>query len=359
MKPKYLVLALSLALAPLTALAADNDLSIPGGGFYANNTSVLVGQTVKLYGTVNNLGTVDTEATAVCKAGASLVNMKSLSARSGGASEEVWFTWTPVSPGTYTLSLNVALDGSITDPNPGDNYAEVQIFVDGDNDNDGIGDTVDPDDDNDGVPDTEDGYPLDPTRTHDSDGDGQDDTVDSDDDNDGLFDWEDTAQGTSPTNYDTDGDGVNDKDDAFPTDPNRTEGEIAIPIKPATPAGQVLGIEDITENETTNNMGRATSDELDENGRVLGMETSTDEIYDEHSTNTIALESKSMYNIGDEAQKVDGEVLGLLSWPNWLWLLALISSLGAFIFFLIWRKRKKDEEDESGEDKKAGKKSKE
>jgi hypothetical protein len=198
MKPKYLLLALSLLLAPIAANAADNDLSIPGGGFYANDASVLVGQTVKLYGTVNNLGTVDTEATAVCKAGASLVNMKSLSARSGGASEEVWFTWTPVSPGTYTLSLNVALDGNITDPNLGDNYAEVQIFVDGDNDNDGIGDTEDPDDDNDGVPDTEDDYPLDPTKSHDTDGDGQDDSVDSDDDNDGLFDWEDTAQGTSP-----------------------------------------------------------------------------------------------------------------------------------------------------------------
>ncbi|MDF1496826.1 MAG: CARDB domain-containing protein [Patescibacteria group bacterium] len=355
MKPKYLLFALCLAFAPLTALAADNDLSIPDGGFYANDASVLVGQTVKLYGTVNNLGTVDTEATAVCKAGASLVNMKSLSARSGGASEEVWFTWTPVSPGTYTLSLNVALDGSIVDPNLSDNYAEVQIFVDNDNDDDGIGDTVDPDDDNDGVPDTEDDYPLDPTKSQDSDGDGQDDSVDSDDDNDGLFDWEDTAQGSSPTKYDTDGDGVNDKDDAFPTDPNRTDVDIANPIEAETPAGQVLGIQDLTEDEKTSDVGRATSDELDENGRVLGVATGTDEIYDEHTTSTVALESKSMYNIGDEAQKLDAEVLGWLSWPNWLWLLAILTGIGAFIFFLIWRKRKK-EDDKDKEDKKPEKK---
>lgn len=353
MKPKYLLLALSLLLAPLTANAADNDLSIPGGGFYANDTSVLVGQTVKLYGTVNNLGTVDIEATAVCKAGASLVNMKSLSARSGGASEEVWFSWTPVSPGTYTLSLNIALDGSIVDPNLGDNYAEVEIFVDGDNDNDGIGDTEDPDDDNDGVPDDEDDYPLDPTRSKDTDGDGEDDSTDSDDDNDGLFDWEDEAQGTSPTDYDTDDDGVNDKDDAFPTDPNRTEGDIAIPVEP-DPEGQVLGLEDINEDESANDSG---SSNLDDNGRVLGMETSTDEIYDEHTTDTIALERKASYNIGDKAASLDGEVRGWLSWPNWLWLLAILSAIGAFIFFLIWRKRKK-ELDEDMDEKKPSKKSK-
>jgi hypothetical protein len=357
MKPKYLFLALSLALVPLTAFAADNDLSIPDNGFYANNTSVLVGQTVKLYGTVNNLGAIDTEATAVCKANASLVNMKSLSARANGASEEVWFTWTPVSPGTYTLSLNVALDGSIVDPNLSDNYAEIQIFVDGDNDNDGIGDSTDPDDDNDGAPDTEDDYPLDPTKSHDSDGDGQDDSVDSDDDNDGLFDWEDTAQGSSPTKYDTDGDGVNDKDDAFPTDPNRTKAEIAIPLEPETPADQVLGIEDTSEVTSDNSKFDVPNSKFDENGHVLGMETGTDEIYDEHSTNTIALESKTSYKIGEEPKSPEMEIRNWFGWPNRLWLLALISTLGALIFFLIWRKRKK-EDDEDVEEKKSEKKDK-
>ncbi|MBD3281362.1 hypothetical protein GF391_01305, partial [Candidatus Uhrbacteria bacterium] len=58
MKIKTLLIALAFALTPFTAYAADYDLSIPGGGFYANDYSVLVGDTVKLYATVNNLGTV-------------------------------------------------------------------------------------------------------------------------------------------------------------------------------------------------------------------------------------------------------------------------------------------------------------
>jgi hypothetical protein len=73
----------------------------------------------------------------------------------------------------------------------------------------------------------------------------------------------------APTNYDTDGDGVNDKDDAFPTDPNRTEGDIAIPLDPG-PQGEVLGIEDITENDSTNELALASSNELEEDGTVLG-----------------------------------------------------------------------------------------
>jgi hypothetical protein len=62
-----------------------------------------------------------------------------------------------------------------------------------------------------------------------------------------------------------------------------------------------------------------------------------------------------MYNIGDDANSLDGEVRGWLSWPNWLWLLALLSGIGAFIFFLIWRKRKK-ELDEDMDEKKPKKK---
>lgn len=349
MKVKHLLLAMSLALVPFTAYSADYDLSIPGGGFYANNYSVLVGDTVKLYATVNNLGTVDVEATAVCKAGDSLVSAKPLSAKANGASEETWFTWTPISPGTFTLSLNVTLDGNISDPNNINNYAEIKIFVDTDTDGDGIGDQDDPDDDNDGVPDDDDDYPHDPSRSTDTDGDGIDDATDSDDDNDGLYDWEDEAQGTSPTDYDTDGDGVNDKNDAFPTDPNRSENK---PKTPAKPTGQVLGLEDIVED--TSDSGIQNSDSDDE-GRVLGVATDTDEIYDEHTTNTIALERKAVYTISNKKQQPEAYInswLDWLKWPNWLWLVAITTGLGAFIFFLIWRKRKKEKEEEERKVKK-------
>ncbi len=344
MKTKHLLLAIIFALSPLTARAADYDLSIPNGGFYAYDTSVLVGETVKLYAFIDNLGTVDVEATAICKVGDSLVNAKPLSARANGATEEVWFTWTPLSPGTYTISLNIPLDGGISDPNPADNYAEIQFTVDTDADGDGIGDTDDPDDDNDGVPDNEDDYPNDPSRDTDTDGDGIDDSVDSDDDNDGLYDWEDEAQGSSPTDYDTDDDGVNDKDDAYPTDPNRSSGDVAIPVD-NTPDGQVLGLEDIDDNSENENSA-GTSQKIGEDGRVLGLATDTDEIYDEYSTTSIALESNGIYNIGESKPAAELELRHWYSWPNWLWLLALLTGLGAFIFFLIWRKRKKEKDEE-------------
>lgn len=345
MKVKQILLACLLALAPISANAADYDLSIPGGGFYAYDTSVLVGETVKLYAFIDNLGTVDVEATAICKVGDSLINAKPLSARANGATEEVWFTWTPLSPGTYTISLNIPLDSGLTDPNPSDNYSEIQFTVDTDADGDGIGDSDDPDDDNDGVPDTDDDYPNDPSRDTDTDGDGQDDSVDSDDDNDGLYDWEDEAQGSSPVKYDTDGDGVNDKDDAYPTDPNRSSGDVAIPVE-NLPEGQVLGLEDVDDEEDNKNTAGA-SQKIGENGRVLGLATNTDEIYDEYSTTSIALESNGIYNIGDDSATSDLEIRHWYSWPNWLWILALLTGLGAFIFFLIWRKRKKDNEEET------------
>ncbi|WP_189457542.1 T9SS type B sorting domain-containing protein, partial [Aquimarina muelleri] len=99
---------------------------------------------------------------------------------------------------------DVTLDQNDVDTTPDD--LEETIIIDGDNDSDGISDSVDLDDDNDGILDTVEG-------TVDSDGDGIIDSFDQDADNDGIPDNVE-AQSTdgyvSPTGNDSDRDGLDD-----------------------------------------------------------------------------------------------------------------------------------------------------
>ncbi|MBU2566367.1 hypothetical protein KKG46_02285 [Patescibacteria group bacterium] len=355
MKFKQIIAIICILLFPFTTHAAEYDLSIPPQGLHLAATDILVGDVVKIYATINNVGSSDIEGTAVCKDNGNLIGMKSLSAKYSGASEEVWFTWVPMQPGNHTVSLDVITD-SVEDENPGDNQTSVTVFVDGDNDNDGIGDSVDPDDDNDGVPDTEDDYPLDPDLSHDTDGDGQDDSVDSDDDNDGIYDWDEAAQGSNPLLYDTDHDGVGDKQDEYPTDPTRSSTPAPTPeIQQPKPTGQVLGAEDnniqvasVNTSETQNNNNP--------DPRVLGEEdsvTNTDPII--HENPIVALQADENYN-----KKVLPEIevnnkANWLSWPYILWIIAGTFAVLAglfFLFFLLARKRKKEDDKNPKESKK-------
>ncbi|MEK9727394.1 MAG: Ig-like domain-containing protein, partial [Candidatus Margulisiibacteriota bacterium] len=68
----------------------------------------------------------------------------------------------------------------------------------GDNDNDGIFDSIDTDDDNDGVSDNVDAFPYDANETLDTDGDGIGNNADTDDDGDKYSDAIETFAGTSP-----------------------------------------------------------------------------------------------------------------------------------------------------------------
>ena len=98
-----------------------------------------------------------------------------------------------------------------------------------DTDGDGIGNNTDTDDDGDGVADNEDQYPLD------TDNDGTVNSLDMDDDGDGVSDTDDDLPVDPTESVDTDGDGtgdnadtdddndgVADSDDAFPFDPSES-----------------------------------------------------------------------------------------------------------------------------------------
>uniref|UniRef100_UPI0026131A4C T9SS type B sorting domain-containing protein n=1 Tax=uncultured Aquimarina sp. TaxID=575652 RepID=UPI0026131A4C len=99
---------------------------------------------------------------------------------------------------------NVTLDQVDLNIIPDD--LDETIIIDGDNDDDGISDSIDIDDDNDGILDVVEG-------TGDTDGDGISDAFDQDSDNDGIPDnveGQTTDGYISPTGNDSDGDGLDD-----------------------------------------------------------------------------------------------------------------------------------------------------
>jgi len=225
--------ALAIALAPLSTYAADYDILIPSGGITVDHTPIMLGQTVKIYVTVNNLGDKDTEGTSIFMDNGANIGMKAFSAKANGRPEDMWQTWKPSTTGNHTIKVKLVPDESIFDPSPENNEAQITVFVDKDTDGDGVGDSVDPDIDGDSVPNAQDQFPTDPNMSKDTDGDGVDDSVDTDIDNDGLYNWEEKTIGTDPTKYDTDGDGYSDKEDAYPLDPKRWKKEVPVTQSPS------------------------------------------------------------------------------------------------------------------------------
>lgn len=248
MRLRVLIVVSSVAafLAADPVVAAEFDVAVDAGSIVSVPSAPFVGQQVKVYATIQNIGAKDVEGTAVFKDDGIEIGRKPVSAKAAGRPEEVWVNWVPLRTGSHVIAATIASDVEYPDAVPGNNTASVAIFVDTDTDGDGIGNALDPDDDNDGVPDAQDQFPLDPTKSKDTDGDGQDNAVDSDDDNDGLYDFEEEQKGTDPEKRDTDSDGVGDKEDAFPLDPNKsvappasatTTGAVLASAPPEAPAG--------------------------------------------------------------------------------------------------------------------------
>jgi hypothetical protein len=126
--------------------------------------------------------------------------------------------WTTMN-GTYDLYIYVDPQDAVKESFEDNNNASVSIYVDGDYDQDQIGDSADPDDDNDGHNDDVDAFPLNSNEWLDTDGDGKGNNLDLDDDNDGLADTKEALLGTNPLKADTDGDGYDDDLDYDPLDP--------------------------------------------------------------------------------------------------------------------------------------------
>ena len=249
---------------------AKADLSITVSDITFSKENPLVGETVRIFARVFNVGDVDIYGFVIFS-----INDKEIAEPQPisvkiNTYDDVFIDWLAES-GTFDIQAKIATTNP-QDENPNNNAASQEdYFVDLDTDGDGLGNNQDTDDDNDGladeeelslgtdpfnsdsdndgVNDQEDVFPLDPKESKDNDGDGLGDNIDIDDDNDGLSDKEelfvlgtdplksdsDNDQlsdkeeiklGTDPWQSDSDGDGTIDSKDDFPLDASRAQASI-------------------------------------------------------------------------------------------------------------------------------------
>lgn len=351
--------ALAIALAPLSTYAADYDILIPSGGITVDHTPVMLGQTIKIYVTVNNLGDKDTEGTSIFMDNGANIGMKAISAKANGRPEEIWQAWKPSTTGNHTIKVKLVPDESIFDPSPENNEAQITVFVDKDTDGDGVGDSVDPDTDGDGVPNTQDQFPTNPNMSKDTDGDGIDDSIDTDIDNDGLYNWEEKTIGTDPIKYDTDGDGYSDKEDAYPLDPKRWKKEVPVTQSPSNnQAGTASVVTAVANNSAAANadspVTNATLDVKLAGNRVatttdsivptstveIITPTSTQEVTSNQDTNlTTSLTNQDNTKKNEAAKEAKASFWNL---NTALWGIAIFCGLVAGLFAWLAKRKKKE-----------------
>lgn len=185
---------------PFDTGASACDLVIAPGSLVVAQASVMLGQRVKIYVTLDGVCGDDIEGAATFFEQGSAIGSKPFSIRSSGKSEEVWMSWIPSKEGSREIRVD-AVGSTDNPPLSLNRSASIGVIVDRDTDSDGIPDRID-----------------------------------TDRDNDGLSDEEEAKIKTDPLRMDTDQDGMDDKRDAFPLDPDRTK----LPSPPLPPPPPIL-----------------------------------------------------------------------------------------------------------------------
>jgi|GEM_PF-2833761 len=213
---------LTIALADYVVESAD--------GLFLEGTEV--NHTIWFNATVRNLGNsnatnvvVNFTTASIGVIGSAVVNV------TAGSSALASVSWTAIE-GNFTVTAAADPQDLIEEAFENNNNASRTIAIDGDLDDDGIGDSVDPDRDGDGYNNTDDAFPDDPGEWNDTDSDGFGDNSDPDIDGDGVpnaddafpydaAEWSDIDRDGIGDNADPDidGDGYANEVDMFPTDP--------------------------------------------------------------------------------------------------------------------------------------------
>jgi hypothetical protein len=199
-------LFLPLALSAQTP-AFEYDLGITSANISWIPPRLVVGQKIRIYASVENIGKRDTTGYISFYQGTVLIgDSQPVSLRAGGFVDEVFVDFV-VPPGTFNIRADLR-GQTPRDDNPQNDVAITKLL------------TPEYDTDADGIPDSEDNCPkiANPDQK-DADGDKLGDLCDDDADNDGVSNAEEIKKGADPLKTDTDSDGFNDKEDAFPLDP--------------------------------------------------------------------------------------------------------------------------------------------
>ncbi len=160
--------------------------------FSSEKTPPLENEEVNITVVIHNLGSAQCQEILVnfydgIPSPGNLIDTATISQIEVGSTSSVSILWTAIN-GSHDIWIEVDPLNATLESFENNNNGTLAIFVDGDFDEDGIGDLVD-----------------------------------DDDDGDELLDTEEIAKGTDPKNPDTDGDGVFDKLDYDPLDPDVTE----------------------------------------------------------------------------------------------------------------------------------------
>ncbi len=169
-----------------------------------SKSSFIVGDTVRVYATIRNVGDMDVTGTVSFYIGSAQIGGgHEISMPKNGQKEEVFTDFT-VPEGAFNIRA------VISNTNPVDaNTANDDVLT-------GLIEPI-ADTDRDGIPDSMDNCPNDKNEDQRNlDQDAQGNVCDSDMDGDGLSNTVEQERGTDPLNADTDGDGLSDKDDPRP-----------------------------------------------------------------------------------------------------------------------------------------------
>lgn len=223
----YIVILLALfVFIPQISFADSPDMGIRSADIWFSESTLYVGDQIRIYAEISNKGDEDISAYAFFYKGDSAIGASQrVSIPQGGDKDAVWVDFT-VPSGDFNIRAE------IRGQDPGDINSSNDIA---------ITTLFHPifDEDRDSVEDEDDNCPQDSnSNQEDADSDGLGDVCDDDDDNDGITDDLEQELGTDDQSSDTDGDSVEDLQDAQPLEPQDVQ-DIEV----------VEGLEDVEDEE--------------------------------------------------------------------------------------------------------------